>query len=138
MSREQLISRQAAYGLEQDFMSLKSYLQHKPPNKKCMVIRELITAVFHLLLLLLLLLLLPPCLGATSGSFYKSLVSMSCSQRGCFQRPNLIKMSYAVIHTSSHPLKKKKKNSNSPILKAVYLVEEKRILNFTELLWPLP
>lgn len=137
MSREQLISRQAAYGLEQDFMSLKSYLQHKPPNKKCMVIRELITAVFHLLLLLLLLLLLPPCLGATSGSFYKSLVSMSCSQRGCFQRPNLIKMSYAVIHTSSHPLKKKK-NSNSPILKAVYLVEEKRILNFTELLWPLP
>jgi len=69
MTRNQLISWQAAYGFKQDLTSPKSYLQHETPNKKYMVIREPITAVFHLLLLLLLL-LLPQCLGATSGSFY--------------------------------------------------------------------
>lgn len=55
MTREQLISWQAAYGLKQDLMSPESYLQHETPNKNCMVIREPRTAVFHLLLLLLLL-----------------------------------------------------------------------------------
>lgn len=134
MTRKQLRSWQAAYNLKQDLMSLKSYLQHEAPNKKDMVIREPITAVFHLLLLLLL--LLPQCLEATSSAVPdKSVVSKSCSKRGYLQRPNLIEMLYVVTHTHCHPLK----SHNSTTVKAEFLVKERRILNsVAELLWPLP
>lgn len=70
-TKKQLISWQAAYGLEQDLMSPESYLEYETPNKKYVVIREPIAAVFHVLLLLLLLFLLPQCLEATSGCFHK-------------------------------------------------------------------
>lgn len=67
----------------------------------------------------------------------KSLISRSYSQRGCFQRPNLIKMLCAVTHAVA--ILWKKKISNSTMVKAEFLVKEKRILNLIrQLFWPMP
>lgn len=98
--------------------------------KKYVVIRETTRAVFHLLLL-----------GVTAVTtvtsshlrelLQKSLVSRSYSQRGCFQRPNLIKKSIAILW--------KKNSNNSATVKAEFLVKDKRILNLIrKLFWSMP
>lgn len=117
-------------------MSPKSYLQHETPSKNYLVIRELITAVFHLLLLLLL--QLPQCLGATSGIFHISILFPGAAPREAVPRGQIWSNCCMQWHIPIAILCKKKSNYSTTV-KAEFLVKEKRILNLIgELLWPLP
>lgn len=128
MTKKQLISWQAAYGLEQDLMSPESYLEYETPTKSMWSSES-------------------PSLQFSICSYYCYFCYHSAqkpprgasTKESCFQEllperlfPKAKTDEKAVCsHTYPQPSFEKEKSNNTTV-KAEFLVKEKRILNLIE------